>query len=156
MTPFLQRIVHQWIARSRARQEAAAGRRAFLRTIIVGSAVAPFVDVSSVIQRATYSRHQRNADLIRALGRGDPGAMDAFAAFISAPILQVIEQAPVLSSLYATPTVDLGWEPVIPLDLCFDDGTTPDPKWPSTVVEIRSPGIVAPRPHNTWCHGGLC
>lgn len=47
-------------------------------------------------------------------------ASEALAAILSRPILQVIEQAPVISNLYTTLTYDSTQAPVIPLDPYFD------------------------------------
>lgn len=47
-------------------------------------------------------------------------ASEALAAVLARPILQVIEQAPVISNLYTTLTYDAGTPAVIPLDPYFD------------------------------------
>ena len=47
-------------------------------------------------------------------------AAEALAAVLARPILQVIEQAPVISNLYTTLTYDAGTPAVIPLDPYFD------------------------------------
>ena len=47
-------------------------------------------------------------------------AAEALAAIMARPILQVIEQAPVISNLYTTLTYSEGQAPVIPLDPYFD------------------------------------
>lgn len=47
-------------------------------------------------------------------------AAEALAAIMARPILQVIEQAPVISNLYTTLTYDEGQAAVIPLDPYFD------------------------------------
>lgn len=47
-------------------------------------------------------------------------AREAFAAFITQPILEVIESAPVINSLFATYTYDYGTPPSIPLAPLFD------------------------------------
>jgi hypothetical protein len=134
-----QRLINWWVAKQREHQRIAASRRAFIRTIIVGGVVAPFAP--DLIERVTQPRWRSNADLLRAMGAGDTAAMEAFAAFISAPILQVIEQAPVIGSLFVGH--GLGEiTPVIPLVYHWDDGTPPDPSTPSLVEA-----------HNTWCHG---
>ncbi len=147
MAPILQRFLDLWVAKQRTHQRDAASRRAFLRTIIVGAAVVPFVDVGSVIQRVTYSPRQHNIDLIKRMGSKDVvealAAQEAFAAFISAPILQVIEQAPVLSELFAAMPYDLESTPVIPLSFVWGDKEIPS-NLPHSEVEA---------PYNTWCHG---
>jgi hypothetical protein len=115
-----QRLINWWVAKQREHQRIAASRRAFIRTIIVGGVVAPFAP--DLIERVTQPRWRSNA-------------------FISAPILQVIEQAPVIGSLFVGH--GLGEiTPVIPLVYHWDDGTPPDPSTPSLVEA-----------HNTWCHG---
>ena len=47
-------------------------------------------------------------------------AREAFAAFITQPILEVIESAPVINSLFTTYTYDYGTPPSIPLAPLFD------------------------------------
>ena len=85
----------------------ADSRRDFLRTMVMGGVLAPVVP--GFVERIVVSSSRRSdmADLLRAMGRGAQAAMDAFAAFISAPILQVIEQAPVMSSLFGSDTYSL-------------------------------------------------
>lgn len=47
-------------------------------------------------------------------------AREAFAAFITQPILQVIESSPVIGNLFTTSTYDYGTPASIPLDSLFD------------------------------------
>lgn len=47
-------------------------------------------------------------------------AREAFAAFITKPILQVIESSPVIGNLFTTSTYDYGTPASIPLDSLFD------------------------------------
>ncbi len=63
-------------------------------------------------------------DLIRRMGSRNKtesmAAAEALAAVMTTPILQVIEQAPVISNLYQTLTYDSNAKPSIPLDPYFD------------------------------------
>lgn len=70
---------------------------------------------------------ERNADNVKLLKQmADKNlvkameAREAFAAFITQPILEVIESAPVIQSLFETYTYDYGTPPSIPLAPLFD------------------------------------
>lgn len=70
---------------------------------------------------------ERNADNVKLLKQmADKNLMkamearEAFAAFITRPILEVIESAPVIQSLFDTYTYDYGTPPSIPLAPLFD------------------------------------
>lgn len=70
---------------------------------------------------------ERNADNVKLLKQmADKNLMkamearEAFAAFITQPILEVIESAPVIQSLFDTYTYDYGTPPSIPLAPLFD------------------------------------
>lgn len=70
---------------------------------------------------------ERNADNVKLLKQmADKNLMkamearEAFAAFITQPILEVIESAPVIQSLFETYTYDYGTPPSIPLAPLFD------------------------------------
>ncbi len=121
MSPLFRRLLDRWVARQRERQRIAASRRAFLRTVVIGSVAAPFIDVGAILERVTRPTYRSGADLLRAMGSRDKAealaAQEAFAAFISAPILQVIEQAPVISNLFGAEPFDFQSAPTIPLDL---------------------------------------
>lgn len=69
-------------------------------------------------------RTEAQLDLCRRLGSKNKSesmaAAEAIAEVLSRPILQVIEQAPVISNLFTTLTYDAGTPPVIPLDPYFD------------------------------------
>lgn len=92
------------------------------------------------------------------MGSGDyitsQAAQRAFADFVSQPILQVIEQAPVLSDLFGGTSFE-NWTitgvkaPDIPLDIAWgssDVGIVRREK-PTPPLEVAHPV------HNTWCHG---
>ncbi len=125
----------------------ADSRRDFLRTMVMGGILAPVVP--GFVERIVVltGRYRSNADLLRAMGRGDQAAMDAFAAFMTAPILQVIEQAPVFSNLLATEPHSLDSTPQITIPLTYAWG-------PSVKLSPRAPREEVVYPvHNTWCHG---
>lgn len=136
-----QRLINWWLAQQRERRRIAANRRDFLRTIATATVAAPFIDVGRMFE--TAGEHWRIRLLKQMASRNAAEALaaqEAFAAFISAPILQVVEQAPVISDLFKTPPFEP--IPVIPLEIAWDDGTPPNPATPSLVET-----------HNTWCHG---
>ena len=129
-------------------------RRAFLRAVILGGAALPFVP--GALERIVLSSGPRsNHELIRLLGSGDyitaQAAREAFAAFVSAPILQVIEQAPIMSDLFTTKTYSGDWTitpigaPVIPLNIMW--GTAPEGSNQRPHSEIVRPVV------STFHHG---
>lgn len=132
-------------------------RRAFLRTAILGGATLPFVP-GALERIVLFSGPRSNHELIRLMCSGDyitaQAARDAFAAFVSAPILQVIEGAPIMSDLFTAETYFSDWTitpigaPIIPLDLTW--GAPKPSDLPRS--EIESGGIVAPRrrPRDPW------
>lgn len=127
-------------------------RRAFLRTIVLGGATLPFVP--GALERIVLSSGRpSNVELLRLMGRGDQAVRYVYGAFVSTPILEIIENAPAIKELFSKETFD-GWTittigaPVIPLDLTWG---TPEPSdLPHS--EIESGGIVAPRrrPRDPW------
>lgn len=130
-------------------------RRAFLRTVILGGATLPFVP--GALERIVLSDSIRyTPGLIRLMGSGDyitsQAAQRAFEAFVSQPILQVIDQAPVLSDLFRSPSFFSDWTitsvgvPTIPLDDIVWGGTSDGPN------QLSRSEVVHPV-HNTWCHG---
>lgn len=147
---FLDRFVRALLLRHRHRGSTVSrdSRRDFLRTIIMAPVVLPAG--WQVIERITLPSDPYSVRLLKAMAAGDMAAMEAFSAFISSPILQVIEQAPVISDLFKAEPFDASpyyAKPVIPLDI----GAWDEPLL-GGVTDIRSPGIVS-EPHSTWCHG---
>ncbi len=143
MSPLFRRLLDRWVARQRERQRIAASRRAFLRTVVIGSVAAPFIDVGAIVERITRPTYRSGADLLRAMGSRDRAealaAQEAFAAFMTAPILQVIEQAPVISDLFSDAPFESSGSPTIQLDLGA---------WEDDDERVFSGGICAPRqPH---------
>jgi hypothetical protein len=74
--------------------------------------------------KITIERNENNTKLLKLMAHKDflkaQEAREAFAAFITAPVLQVIESAPVIGSLFTTYTYDYGTPPSIPLAPLFD------------------------------------
>lgn len=74
--------------------------------------------------KVSFDRTPEQIDLVKRMGspnRTDSlAAMEAVAAVMTQPILQVIEQAPVISNLYTTLTFDINTPSTIPLDDYFD------------------------------------
>lgn len=74
--------------------------------------------------KITIERNENNTKLLKLMANKDflkaQEAREAFAAFITAPVLQVIESAPVIGSLFTTYTYDYGTPPSIPLAPLFD------------------------------------
>lgn len=129
-------------------------RRAFLRTIVLGGVALPFAP--GALERIILSGGPRsNHELIRLMGSGDyitsQAAQRAFAAFVSQPILQVIEEAPVLSDLFRSPSFFSDWTitsvgvPTLPLDIVW--GSAPEDSSQLPHSEIISPVV------NTFHHG---
>ncbi len=141
----LDGFIRRVLLGQRAAREGGMDRRVFIRSCLIAGAAIPFISPVTLFQP-----RWSNADLIRRLASTDLtealAAREAFAAFITAPILQVIEQAPVISELFSTATFDSAG-PTIPLDL----GSWDDEVLLGGVTDIRSPGVVPV--HNTWCHG---
>ncbi len=71
-----------------------------------------------------FERTPEQIDLVQRMGSKNKtesmAAAEALAAVMTRPILQVIEQAPVISNLYQTLTYSSGTPSVIPLDPYFD------------------------------------
>lgn len=71
-----------------------------------------------------FARTDEQKALVKKMGSKNKlesmAASEALAAVLSRPILQVIEQAPVISNLYTTLTYDAGTPAVIPLDPYWD------------------------------------
>lgn len=69
-------------------------------------------------------RTPEQVELVKKLGSRNKlesmAAAEAIASILPAPILQVIQQAAIISSLYATQTYDAGQAPMIDLDPYFD------------------------------------
>ncbi len=74
--------------------------------------------------KITFARTEEQKALVKKMGSKNKlestAASEALAAILARPILQVIEQAPVISNLYTGLTYDAGTAPVIPLDPYFD------------------------------------
>lgn len=74
--------------------------------------------------KITIERTKDNAKMLRLMADKDylkaMAAREAFAAFITQPVQQVIESAPVIGNLYSTATYDYGTPPSIPLAPLFD------------------------------------
>jgi len=74
--------------------------------------------------KITIEKNAANTKLLRQMASKNyteaMEAREAFAAFITQPILEVIESAPVIQSLYQTYTYDYGTPPSIPLAPLFD------------------------------------
>ncbi len=74
--------------------------------------------------KITIERNADNTKLFRQMADKNlmkaMEAREAFAAFITQPILEVIESAPVIQSLFETYTYDYGTPPSIPLAPLFD------------------------------------
>lgn len=74
--------------------------------------------------KITFDRTDAQKALVKQMGSKSKlestAAAEAIAAILARPILQVIEQAPVISNLYTALTYDAGTAPVIPLDPYFD------------------------------------
>ena len=74
--------------------------------------------------KITIERNADNVKLLKEMAHKDTSramkAREAFAAFITQPILEVIESAPVIQSLFDTYTYDYGTPPSIPLAPLFD------------------------------------
>lgn len=74
--------------------------------------------------KITFARTPEQVALVKKMGSKNKleslAAAEALAAVLTRPILQVIEQAPVISNLYTTLTYDAGTPSVIPLDPYFD------------------------------------
>lgn len=114
MNPLLERVVSLWVRQHKRRAD--PSRRVFLRTMVGGALLAPALP--QIIERITVetpedARRRRNIELLRAMGRGSVEAREAFAAFISVPIIRVIDQAPVISNLFGTDPLAYNWPPVI-------------------------------------------
>lgn len=128
-------------------------RRAFLRAVILGGATLPLIP--GALERITLSSGIRyTPGLIRLMGSGDyitsQAAREAFAAFVSQPILRVIDQAPVLSDLFRGTsfenwTVTAVSAPDTPLDIVW--GGTPEGSNQRPHSEIVQPVV------NTFHHG---
>lgn len=74
--------------------------------------------------KISFAKTPEQVALVKKMGSKNKlesmAAAEALAAVLSRPILQVIEQAPVISNLYTTLTYDAGTPAVIPLDPYFD------------------------------------
>lgn len=74
--------------------------------------------------KVSFDRTPEQIALVKAMGSANRteslAAMEAVAAVMTQPILQVIEQAPVISNLYSTLTYESGTPSSIPLDDYFD------------------------------------
>ncbi len=72
----------------------------------------------------TIERTKDNAKMLRLMADKDytkaMAAREAFAAFITPPVQQIIESAPVIGNMFATSTYDEGTVPSIPLAPLFD------------------------------------
>lgn len=76
------------------------------------------------LRKITIERTDAQLDLCRKLGSKNKNesmaASEVLAEVLTRPILQVIEQAPVISNLFTTLTFDAGTPATIPLDPYFD------------------------------------
>jgi hypothetical protein len=74
--------------------------------------------------KITIERNENNTKLLKLMAHKDflkaQEAREAFAAFITQPILEVIQSAPVIGNLFTTNTYDYGTPPSIPLAPLFD------------------------------------
>ncbi len=74
--------------------------------------------------KITFDRSEKQIELMQKLGSKNRteslAAQEALGAALSQPILQVIDQAPVISNLFQKQTYDAGTAPSIPLDPFFD------------------------------------
>lgn len=74
--------------------------------------------------RVQFDKTPEQIDLVKRMGSNNKtesmAALEAVAAVMTKPILQVIEQAPVISNLYTTLTYSSGTPSSIPLDDYFD------------------------------------
>jgi hypothetical protein len=74
--------------------------------------------------KITIERNENNTKLLKLMASKDflkaQEAREAFAAFITAPVLEVIQSAPVIGNLFTTNTYDYGTTPSIPLAPLFD------------------------------------
>ena len=74
--------------------------------------------------KITIERNENNTKLLKLMAHKDflkaQEAREAFAAFITAPVLEVIQSAPVIGNLFTTNTYDYGTPPSIPLAPLFD------------------------------------
>jgi len=74
--------------------------------------------------KISFAKTPEQVALVKKMGSKNKleslAASEALASVLTRPILQVIEQAPVISNLYTTLTYDAGTPPVIPLDPYFD------------------------------------
>lgn len=74
--------------------------------------------------KITFAKTPEQVALVKKMGSKNKleslAASEALAAVLTRPILQVIEQAPVISNLYTALTYDAGSPAVIPLDPYFD------------------------------------
>lgn len=74
--------------------------------------------------KIVFERTPKQLELVQKLGSKNRAesfaAQEALAAVLSQPILQVIDQAPVISNQFAKQTYDAGTAPSIPLDPFFD------------------------------------
>ncbi len=74
--------------------------------------------------KVDFDRTPEQIDLVKRMGSSNRteamAAIEAVAAVMTQPILQVIEQAPVISNLYQTLTFESGTTSTIPLDDYFD------------------------------------
>ncbi len=74
--------------------------------------------------KITIDRNADNVKLLKEMAHTDYSraqkAREAFAKFITQPILEVIESAPIIQSLFNTYTFDYGTPPSIPLAPLFD------------------------------------
>jgi len=126
-------------------------RRAFLRAIVLGGVALPFAP--GALERIALSSRPSNVELLRLMGRGDQAVRYVYGAFVSTPVLEIIENAPAMKELFSKEAFD-GWTittigaPVIPLDLTW--GAPKPSDLPHS--EIESGGIVAPRrrPRDPW------
>lgn len=104
-------------------------RRAFLRTIVLGGATLPFAP--GALERIVLSSGPSHGKLIPIISREDyarvMAAHKAFADFIAPTILQVVDQAPIITNLwdeYPSYQEASGTVPIIPLDFTWG---IPDP-----------------------------
>ncbi len=74
--------------------------------------------------KVQFEKTDAQVDLVKRMGSKNKtesmAAAEALAAVMTRPILQVIEQAPVISNLYQTLTYGAGTQSTIPLDPYFD------------------------------------
>lgn len=74
--------------------------------------------------RVQFDKTPEQIDLVKRMGSNNKtesmAALEAVAAVMTRPLLQAIEQAPVISNLYQTLTYSKGTAPTIPLDDYFD------------------------------------